>query len=172
MRAAMDSMRSAISRMPDTTASAAAMSGAGGRLRSCCKASPASDNSSVMTSAASSRSRTSPIWPRLLLNSAILPSTYCASRRVRGSWPSAQVSGKSRPLILTTTSPISAVFLVEQLAELGERHVDPPGYRGGGGRDLLVVAVAGLASRGRVEPRHGAFEPRDRVGELAQRRPL
>src|SRR6266404_7054228 len=172
MRAAMDSMRSAISRIPDAAASAAAISAGGGRLRSCCKASPASDNSSAMTSAASSRRRASPIWPRFLLNSAILPSRYCASRRVRGSWPSAQVSGKSRPLILTTTSPNSGPFLFEQLAELGERHVKPACYRGGGGRHLLVGIVAGFTSGGRFEPRHGAFEPHHRIGELAQRRCL
>jgi hypothetical protein len=73
---------------------------------------------------------------------------------------------------LTTTSPISAVFLVEQLAELGERGVDPPGYRGGRGRDLLAPAITGRASGSRFEPRHGMFEARDRVGEFAQWRRL
>src|SRR5437763_12030917 len=168
----MDSMRSAMSRIPDAAASAVAISAGGGRLRSCCKASPASDNSSAMTSAASASRRASPIWPRFLLNSAILPSTYCANRRVRDSCPSAQVSGKSRPLILTTTSPISAVFLFEQLTELGERRVNPAGDLTGSGRYLLVSIAARLAGGGFLKPRHSALKAHERVGELAQdRRP-
>src|SRR5580700_363294 len=43
---------------------------------------------------------------------------------MRGSSPSATVSGKARPLIVTTTSAISP-FRVEGLADLGERRLDP-----------------------------------------------
>jgi hypothetical protein len=60
----------------------------------------------------------------------------------------------------------------EQLAKLGERHVKPACYRGRGGRDLLVRTIAGFPGGGRLEPCDGAFEPRDRVGKLAQCRCL
>src|SRR5436305_1164588 len=168
----MPSIRSAMPLISLAAAAVSVFSGADGRLRSCCRASPASDNSSAITSAASSNRRSSPAWPSPFANSVILLSTYCASRRVRVSCPSAQESGKSRPFTLTTTSAISARLLFQEPVELGDCRLDPAGNRGGGRRDLFVAAVRGLPGRrGGFEPRHGAFEPRQRLGELAQRLP-
>src|SRR5205085_8191707 len=139
---------------------------ADGRLRSCCRASPASDNSSAMTSAASSSRRISPAWPCPLVNSAILLSTYCASRRVRVSCPSAQESGKSRPLTLTMTSAISAGLLFQEPVELCDRRLDAAGDRSRGRCDLVVAAVRGLPGRrGGFEPCDGAFETRQLLGK-------
>src|SRR6266566_2192235 len=153
----MPSIRSAMPFISLAAAAVSAISGAEGRLRSCCRASPASDNSSAMTSAANSSRRSSPAWPSPLVNSVILLSTYCASRRVRVSCPSAQESGKSRPLTLTMTSAISARLLFQEPVELCDRRLD-------------VAAVHGVPGRcGGFEPRHGASEPRQRVGKPAQR---
>src|SRR2546429_643207 len=124
----MASMRSAMSRMPEAAASAASPPGIPeprARLRSCCRASLASDNSSAMTSAERRISRASPIWPKSLANSAILASTYCARRRILGSCPSTQLRAKSRPFTLTSTWPKS-VLPFEQLRQLGDPGVDPP----------------------------------------------
>src|SRR5436190_911185 len=166
----MPSIRSAMPFISLAAAAASASSGAEGRLRSCCRASPASDNSSAMTSAANSSRRSSPAWPSPFANSVILLSTYCASRRVRVSCPSAQESGKSRPLTLTTTSAISAGLLFQEPVELCDRRLDAAGDRGRSGRHLVVAAVHGVPGRcGGFEPRHGASEPRQRVGKPAQR---
>src|SRR6266849_10325314 len=121
-----------------------------------------------MTSAARRISRASPICPKFLANSAILASTYCARRRMRGSCPSAQLRAKSRPFTLTTTWPIS--FLpFEQQPELRERRVDPPGDRRRDRRQPFVFGGALARTRCRFEPRHGYFEPGDRVVEFAHR---
>src|SRR6266851_491734 len=168
MRAAMDSMRSAMSRMPAAAAPVASPGlPARERLRSCCTISLASDNSSAMTSAARRIRRASPICPKFLANSPILVSTYCARRRMRGSCPSAQLRAKSRPLTLTTTWPMS-VLPFEQLRELGKRGVDPPGERRGYAcRPLVFVGRALCRIRRRFEPRNGRFKPGNRVVEFA-----
>src|SRR5216683_3125536 len=170
MRAAMDSMRSAMSRMPAAAASVASPPGLPERvrLRSCCTASLASDNSSAMTSAARRISRASPICPKFLANSPILASTYCARRRMRGSCPSVQLRAKSRPLTLTSTWPIS-VLPFEQLRQLGERGVDPPGKRCGYICRPFVFGRALCRVRCRLEPRYGCLEPGKRVVEFAHR---
>src|SRR5207248_150841 len=166
----MPSIRSAMPFISLAAAAVSVFSGADGRLRSCCRASPASDNSSAMTSAASSSRRSSPAWPCPLVNSAILLSTYCASRRVRVSCPSAQESGKSRPLTLTMTSAISAGLLFQEPVELCDRRLDAAGDRGRSSCHLVVAAVHGVPGRcGGFEPRHGESEPRPRLGKLAQR---
>src|SRR5216683_4116379 len=174
----MASIRVAARWMPDAASCAAASPGslaapppgppaARVRLRSCCGASLASDNSSEMTSAARRISRASPICPRFLANSPILVSTYCARRRMRGSCPSAQLRAKSRPLTLTTTWPMS-VLPFEQLRELGKRGVDPPGERRGYAcRPLVFVGRALCRIRRRFEPRNGRFKPGNRAVEFA-----
>jgi hypothetical protein len=76
-------------------------------------------------------------------------------------------------LTLTTTWPIS-VLPFEQLPELGERGIDPPGdYRGNRLHSLVLGVFAfGGALRdagSRFEPRDSLLEPRDRVVEFAHR---
>src|SRR5216683_721211 len=168
MRAAMDSMRSAMSRMPAAAAPVASPAlPTRERLRSCCTISLASDNSSAMSRPAIMIILASPISPKFLANSPILASTYCARRRMRGSCPSAQLRAKSRPLTLTTTWPMS-VLPFEQLRELGKRGVDPPGERRGYAcRPLVFVGRALCRIRRRFEPRNGRFKPGNRVVEFA-----
>src|SRR5712691_9532244 len=163
--------------MPDAASCAAASPGslaapppgppaARPRPRSWVKASLASDSSSAMMSAANRISRASPTWPSVLVKSPILASTYCARRRMRGSCPSAQLRAKSRPFTLTTTWPIS--FLpFEQPPELGERRVDTPGDRRRDRCEPFVFGGTLARTRCRFEPRHGYFEPGDRVVEFA-----
>src|SRR5260370_34866036 len=181
MRAAMASIRVAARWMADAASRGAARPGwvaapppgppaARPRLRSWVKASLASDSSSAMMSAAKRINLASPTWPSVLVKSPILASTYWARRRMRGSCPSAQLRRKSRPFTLTTTWPMS--FLpFEQLPELGERRVDPPGDRRRDRRQPFVFGGTLARARCRFEPRHGYFEPRDRVVEFAHRLP-
>src|SRR5579864_2356209 len=95
---------------------------------------------------------------------------------MRGSSPSATVSGKARPLTVTTTSAISAL-LGEDLADLGKRRLDASEDLGRGLLDLgglrgalgleprRCIAVAEL--RRCFKSQHRALQLHEGVVELA-----
>src|SRR5580692_6589915 len=132
--------------MPVATAAFSATFGIS-RPRDCCTASLASESSSAMTSAARRRRRASPTWPIVLVKSATLASMYWARRRRRGSCPSSQLTGNSRPLTLRLSKAIASLLL-ERLPDLVERGFDA-GHDGGG--ELLHPLAFGHALAG--EPR-------------------
>ena len=179
----MASIRWAMPWMPLAAASAASpasVSAARARLRSCCSASLASDNSSAMTSAASSSSRASPTWPTLLTNSPTRASTYCASRRMRGSCPSSQVILYGRPLTVTddlahlTPSPQAPGRPGRARRRPGRRsrrrRRAAAGFRLGRGRRAVPPRSPARTGAGGFEPRHGAFEAGERLVEPAHPR--